>query len=185
MIYDREETLAAHELAWTRIANQKQLNFIPFEKNQKVWLDTRNLKMSHHKKIVPKQEGPFEIDEVLGPVTYETARIMENPQCIPCNITLTIHWEQSLWKQWPKATTRVIRRQRSLWSWTNPQTSEKRKRLSILCEIKRLSHYWGNLGTCISLLYQWRHAKKISRLTSTIEANWMIKNKRIQKEERQ
>jgi hypothetical protein len=26
--------------------------------------------MNHHKKITPKREGPFEIDEVLGPVTY-------------------------------------------------------------------------------------------------------------------
>jgi Chromo (CHRromatin Organisation MOdifier) domain len=71
MICDREEALAAHKLARTRIANQKQSNFTPFEKNQKVWLDTRNLKMSHHKNIVPKQEGPFKIDEVLGPVTYQ------------------------------------------------------------------------------------------------------------------
>jgi hypothetical protein len=67
---DREEALAVHELARTIIANRKQSKFIPFEKNQKVWLDTRNLKMSHHKKIAPKQEGPFEINEVLGPVTY-------------------------------------------------------------------------------------------------------------------
>jgi Chromo (CHRromatin Organisation MOdifier) domain len=70
MISDREEALAAHKLARTRIANRKQLKFVPFEKGQKVWLDTRNLKMNHHKKIAPKQEGPFEIDEVLGPVTY-------------------------------------------------------------------------------------------------------------------
>jgi Chromo (CHRromatin Organisation MOdifier) domain len=70
MISDRE-ALAAHELARTRIANRKQSKFIPFEKNQKVWLDTRNLKMSHHKKIASKREGPFEIDEVLGPVTYQ------------------------------------------------------------------------------------------------------------------
>jgi hypothetical protein len=70
IINDREEALAAHELARTRIANRKQSKFIPFEKGQKVWLDTRNLKMSHHKKIMLKQEGPFEIDEVLGPVTY-------------------------------------------------------------------------------------------------------------------
>jgi hypothetical protein len=54
LISDREEALAAHELARTRIANWKQSNFTPFEKNQKVWLDTRNLKMSHHRKIVPK-----------------------------------------------------------------------------------------------------------------------------------
>ena len=28
------------------------------------------LPLHYHKKIGPKQEGPFEIDEVLGPVTY-------------------------------------------------------------------------------------------------------------------
>ena len=71
MINDREEALATHELARTRIANRKQSNFTPFEKDQKVWLDTRNLKINHHKKIAPKQEGPFEIKEVLGPVTYQ------------------------------------------------------------------------------------------------------------------
>jgi hypothetical protein len=54
MICDREEALAAHELAQTRIANWKQSNFTPFEKNQKVWLDTRNLKISHYKNIAPK-----------------------------------------------------------------------------------------------------------------------------------
>jgi hypothetical protein len=70
MISDREEALAVHELARTRIANRKQSKFILFEKNQKVWLDMRNLKMSHHKKIAPKWEGPFKINEVLGPVTY-------------------------------------------------------------------------------------------------------------------
>jgi hypothetical protein len=70
MIHDREEALAAHELAKLRIAGRKQSNFVPFEKGQKVWLDTRNLKMSHHKKMTLKREGPFIIDEVLGPVTY-------------------------------------------------------------------------------------------------------------------
>ena len=70
MINDKEEASAAHELARTRIANRKQSNFVPFEKNQKVWLNTKNLKMNHHKTITPKWEGPFEIKEVLGPVTY-------------------------------------------------------------------------------------------------------------------
>jgi transposase InsO family protein len=71
IISDREEALAVHELARTRIANWKQLKFFPFKKNQKVWLDMRNLKMSHHRKIAPKCEGPFKINEVLGPVTYQ------------------------------------------------------------------------------------------------------------------
>jgi hypothetical protein len=54
MINDREEALAANELARTTIANWKQSKLIPFKKNQKVWLDTRNLKINHHKKIAPK-----------------------------------------------------------------------------------------------------------------------------------
>src|SRR5271168_159710 len=70
LIRNREEALAAHELARLRIAARKTNTFTPFVKGQKVWLDTRNLKTSYHKKIAPKREGPFEIDKVLGPVTY-------------------------------------------------------------------------------------------------------------------
>jgi hypothetical protein len=36
-----------------------------------VWLDLRHLKTNYHKKMAPKCEGPFEIEEVLGPVTYQ------------------------------------------------------------------------------------------------------------------
>jgi hypothetical protein len=36
-----------------------------------VWLDSRHLKTNYHKKMAPKQEGPFEIEEVLRPVTYQ------------------------------------------------------------------------------------------------------------------
>src|SRR5277367_6182166 len=50
--------------------NRKQSSFTPFTIRQKVWLDTRNLKVNYHKKMAPKREGPFEILEVLGPVTY-------------------------------------------------------------------------------------------------------------------
>ena len=44
--------------------------FIPFKLGDRVWLDTRNVKTNHHKKIAPKQEGPFEIIKVIGPVTF-------------------------------------------------------------------------------------------------------------------
>src|SRR5271168_624003 len=70
LISNREEALAAHKLARSSIAARKTNTFTPFVIGQKVWLDTRNLKTSYHKKIAPKREGPFEIDEVLGPVTY-------------------------------------------------------------------------------------------------------------------
>jgi hypothetical protein len=70
LLNDREEALAAHELARSRIASRKGSNFVPFSLGDKVWLDTRNLKTKYHKKIAPKREGPFEIEEVIGPLTY-------------------------------------------------------------------------------------------------------------------
>ena len=67
---DQEEALAAHELARSWIAERKKNTFTPFKKGQKVWLDTWNMKTTYHKKMTPKRKGPFEIEEVLGPVTY-------------------------------------------------------------------------------------------------------------------
>ena len=54
LLADREEALAAHELARTRIAERKKNTFTSFKKGQKVWLDTRNLKTNYHKKMAPE-----------------------------------------------------------------------------------------------------------------------------------
>jgi hypothetical protein len=62
--------LAAHELARNHIIDRRRSTFVPFKKGDKVWLDSRNLKTIYHKKMKPKQEGPFSITEVLGPVSY-------------------------------------------------------------------------------------------------------------------
>ena len=70
MIKDREEALAAHKLARRQIAERKNNMFIPFKQGQRVWLDTRHMKMLYHKKMMLKREGPFEIEEIMGPVTY-------------------------------------------------------------------------------------------------------------------
>jgi hypothetical protein len=43
----------------------------PFKKGQMVWLDSRHLKTNYYKKMAPKREGPFEIEEVLALVTYQ------------------------------------------------------------------------------------------------------------------
>ena len=48
----------------------QRTTFVPFRKGDQVWLDSRNLKTIYHKKMAPKREGPFEIMEVIGPVTY-------------------------------------------------------------------------------------------------------------------
>jgi hypothetical protein len=70
LVTSREEALAAHEPARSCMAERIKLNFVPFKKEQMVWLDSRHLKTNYHKKMAPKWEGPFEIEEVLGPVTY-------------------------------------------------------------------------------------------------------------------
>ena len=54
MIKDREEALAAHELARRQIAERKNNTFTPFKQGQRVWLDTRHMKTSYHKKMTPK-----------------------------------------------------------------------------------------------------------------------------------
>ena len=70
LIRDREEALAAHELARTRMIERRKSTYTPFKKGDKVWLDAKNLKTLYHKKMAPKREGPFEIIEVIGPVTF-------------------------------------------------------------------------------------------------------------------
>ena len=71
LVTSQKEALAAHELARSRMAEWIKLNFTPFKKGQMVWLGTRYLRTNYHKKMAPKQERPFKIKEVLGPVTYQ------------------------------------------------------------------------------------------------------------------
>ena len=70
LIRDREEALAAHELAMRRIADRRKNTFTLFQKGDLVWLDTRNIKTTNNPKIGPQREGPFLISDVLGPLTY-------------------------------------------------------------------------------------------------------------------
>ena len=70
LIKNREEALAAHELACSRMAERRKSTFTLFKKGDKVWLNSRNLKTIYHKKMAPKREGPSIIAKVLGPITY-------------------------------------------------------------------------------------------------------------------
>ena len=44
LLRNREEALAAHELARSRMTDRQKLTFTPFKKDDQVWLDSRNLK---------------------------------------------------------------------------------------------------------------------------------------------
>jgi hypothetical protein len=54
LVTSREEALAAHKLARSRMAEKIKSNFIPFKKGQMVWLDSRHLKTNYSKKMAPK-----------------------------------------------------------------------------------------------------------------------------------
>jgi hypothetical protein len=44
LLRNRQEALAAHELARSRMADRRKSTFIPFKKGDQVWLDSHNLK---------------------------------------------------------------------------------------------------------------------------------------------
>ncbi|ESK87123.1 hypothetical protein Moror_11882 [Moniliophthora roreri MCA 2997] len=68
----REETSVLLDIAARKVQERSRRTFDKFKKGQKVWLEGKNLLLSYPSpKLSPKQEGPFEIEEVLGPVTYK------------------------------------------------------------------------------------------------------------------
>jgi len=67
----RREALAAHELARQQMIQQSQNEVKPFQLGEKVWLEAKNLNRRYlSNKIRPRREGPFEITQVIGPVSY-------------------------------------------------------------------------------------------------------------------
>ena len=54
LLWNREEALAAHELARSRMTDRQKSTFTPFKKDNLVWLDSRNLKTIYHKKMKSK-----------------------------------------------------------------------------------------------------------------------------------
>jgi Chromo (CHRromatin Organisation MOdifier) domain len=71
LVTSRKEALAAHELARSVMVERIKSDFVPFKRGHTVWLDLRHQKTNYHKKMAWKREGPFEIKEVLEPVTYQ------------------------------------------------------------------------------------------------------------------
>ena len=67
----RQEALAAHETAHRIMKEQNTQNFSPWKVGDKVWLEATNLHLNYpSRKLTPKQQGPFEISQVLSPLTY-------------------------------------------------------------------------------------------------------------------
>ena len=68
----RKEAIAAHEKAALLMKDHISSRFTPWKVGDKVWLNNKNLKLHYKsKKLAPKREGPFEIEQVLSPSTYK------------------------------------------------------------------------------------------------------------------
>ena len=68
----RQEALAAHELARQKMMEHSKTKFTPFKKGQLIWLESRNLRIPYpSRKLAPKREGPFEIEEVRSRLVYK------------------------------------------------------------------------------------------------------------------
>jgi Chromo (CHRromatin Organisation MOdifier) domain len=66
------EALASHELSRQMMIARNARSFSPFKEGEKVWLESRNLKMGYPtKKLAPRREGPFTIKRVVSKLVYE------------------------------------------------------------------------------------------------------------------
>ena len=67
----QKEALAAHETAHRIMKERNTRNFSPWKVGDKVWLEATNLHLNYpSRKLAPKRQGPFEISQVLSPLTY-------------------------------------------------------------------------------------------------------------------
>ena len=119
--------------------------------------------------MAPKWEGLFEIEEVLGPVTYQlklpaTWRIHNVFHAI-----LLKPYQRGIWRKFCHTTPRHCRWRRSLSSWNDPETQKKGMRIPIPHQMGRISNHWGLVGTQISFLWRWWSVGQLQTTTSTMK----------------
>ena len=101
-------------------------------------------------------------------LSIKTPNNMEDSQRVPCHLIATLYWKQNIWKQLPQTTTWITGRRRSIRGRNYLPTPMKRKRISILCEMERISNHQSDMGIWISLLRWWKHAPNLQRSISTL-----------------
>ena len=63
--------MATHETACRIIREHSTQRFTPWKVGDKVWLEATNLCLCYpSRKLSPKQQGSFEVAQVLSPLTY-------------------------------------------------------------------------------------------------------------------
>ena len=91
MINDREEALATHELARTRIANRKESEGLAWHEEFEDELSQKDC--SKIRRTIWNWRSLRTSD-----LLTKTPDELEDSQCVPCNLTVTLYWKQSLWE---------------------------------------------------------------------------------------
>ena len=150
LLWNREEALASHKLARSHMADRWKSTFVPFKKGDKVWLDSRNLKMTYISQENETQtRRPLHYYRSLRTCDVQTAAsiFLANSQCLPCNTPLTLSREWSLWNELHKATSWIHQRRQSLQGRINSKTLKTRMQLPILHQMERIPYFRCITGT--------------------------------------
>ena len=68
----QKEALAAHDSAQKLMTTRTTCHFHPWKVRDKVWLEATYLRLHYpSRKLAPKRHGPFEIVQVLSPLSYK------------------------------------------------------------------------------------------------------------------
>ena len=138
LLHNRKEALAAHELARHHIADRRKSTFTPFKKGDRVWLDSRNLKTIYHKKMKPRREGPFNITEVLEPVTYRLK--------LPTTWRIYDVFNAALLKPYRRMKSMGKTSQNHHWNLLKEKRSMKLKTFSIIGKEDENTNTMSNVG---------------------------------------
>jgi Chromo (CHRromatin Organisation MOdifier) domain len=142
--------------------------------------------MNHHKKIVPKREGPFEIDEVLGPVTYrlKLPKSWKIHNVFHATLLRPYIKNKVYGNNYPRPLPKLLEGEEVYEVETILRHRRRGRGYQYYVKWKGYPITEATWEKRISLFQQWRHDSTIQRLLSTIGADWSIKNKRIEKEEK-
>ena len=104
----------------------------------------------------------------------ETPSNVEDSRCVSCHVALTIQGKWGVWHKLSKTPTWTSQWRRSVWGREYPQASKAREKLSVLCEMERVSHFWGIMGTGRCILWWWWPADTIQRATKTLKSTMLL-----------
>ena len=170
---NREEALATHKLARSRMTNRRNLTFTPFKQGNQVWLDSQNLKTHYQQKDEAEKRRTIHYygGTRTGHLPTKPTSNLVNSQRIPRHPTATLQRERSLRSQLPRTTTRATRRG----GGNDLEPSKTRTRLPIPHQMARIPNFWCIVGTR-NIIFVHGDTLEHYKLRHGLKWTWTIQN---------